>query len=131
MSPRASRALLVFLIYVFMGPPVGALSFGVLLTAVSAFTEPGIGLTFIYASIILLPLAYAVGGVQAAVVGAAAALSTWRHGSVAPWLPLGVALVTAGFHVARAHEDWLTSGILVAVHLAAAFGCWLIVRRLP
>lgn len=128
MSPRLSRAVAVFLIYLFAGPLFGALTFGVLLTIVMAFSQPGLGLTMFYASILFFPLAYLVGGIQAAAVGAAAALATWRHGTAPLWLPLGVALVAAGFHVARAHENASDSLVLVAVHVVSASACWLLTR---
>lgn len=129
MSPRLSRAIAVFLIYLLAGPLFGALAFGVLITIATAFLEPGLGLTMLYASIMLFPLAYLVGGIQAAAVGAAAALATWRQGAAPLWLPLGVALVAAGFHVARIHENAIDSLILIAVHLISAAICWLVTRR--
>ncbi|MCO5145245.1 MAG: hypothetical protein M9895_03585 [Aquamicrobium sp.] len=130
MPPRLSRAIAVFLIYLFAGPLFGALTFGILITIAMAFSQPGLGLTMLYASILLFPIAYLVGGIQAAAVGAAAALATWRRGAAPLWLPLGVALVAAGFHVARVHENASDSLILVAVHVVSASACWLAARRI-
>lgn len=130
MSPRLSRALAVFLIYLFAGPLFGALTFGILITIVMAFSQPGLGLTMLYASILFFPIAYVIGGIQAAAVGAAAALATWRYGAAPLWLPLGVALVAAGFHVARVHENASDSLILVAVHVVSASACWLVTCRI-
>lgn len=130
MSSRLSRSSLVFLVFLLLGPPIGALAYGLLLTVVTVFTDPGMGLTIIVAALAFLPLAYLIGGLQAAFTGLVSANAVWRTGRLSPWPPLAAALMAAGFHVARAHEDTAISAILVAVHLAAAGACWLVARRL-
>ena len=130
MSSRLSYALVVVAVFALVGPAISALVFGLLFTVVAAFTEPGIGLMFVYASIIFLPLAYLIGGLQAAFAGAVTALVVWRQGSAPFWVPLAAALLAAAFVVARAHEDWVDSAIMIAVHALSALACWALLRGL-
>ena len=124
MPSRLPHALVVFAVFVLVGPPVGALVFGLIFTAVAALTEPGIGLMFVYASIIFMPLAYLIGGLQAAFAGAVTALVVWRRGYAPFWVPLAAALLGAIVTVSRNHEDWVDSAIMIAVHVLSALACW-------
>ena len=128
MPPRWSKALYAFLIFLFVGPLFGALAFGLLVTAASLVTDPNIGLSALYASIVFAPLAYLIGGLQAGVAGAATGAAILRWGYAPRWASLGAALVAGALYVSRAHEEWSVSAILIAVHLLAALACWLIVR---
>lgn len=124
MPSRLPHALIVFAVFVLVGPPVGALVFGLLFTAVTALTEPGIGMMFVYASIIFMPLAYLIGGFQAAFAGAVTALVVWRRGYAPFWVPLAAALLAAIVTVSRDHEDLVSTAIMIAVHVLSALVCW-------
>ena len=128
MSPHAGRALGALALFVLAGPAIGAVTFGILATVATYFVEPDVGLTFLFASLIFMPLAYVIGGIQAVFVGTLTAIAIWRTGRAPLWLPVAAAAVSATFHIARAHEDVGVSAILLAVHVIAAACCWLILR---
>lgn len=128
MAFKLAQALAIVVIFVLIGPLVGALAFAVLLTLVTALDDPGVGLLFVYATLAFLPLAYLIGGAQAAATGIVTAVFAWRRGSAPLWVPLSAALVTGIVFASREHENWSDTAILLAVHLLSALACWLVAR---
>lgn len=128
MSPRFPQAVAVVAIFVLVGPLVGALAFAVLITLLAALEGDGVGLLFVYATLAFLPLAYLVGGAQAAVTGLVTAAFAWREGHAPAWVPLAAALAAGAVLASRDHEEWILSAVLIAVHLLSALACWLLAR---
>jgi hypothetical protein len=131
MSRNASGALIALAVFVLAGPAIGSIAFGIMVTVTTRFIEPDIGLFYLVASILFLPLAYVTGGLHAAFVGAVTAVAIWRSGRAPLWLSLAAAALAGAQFVLRAHEEWTVSVILFSVHLVAALGCWLILRWMP
>ena len=125
-----SQALVVFALFLLVGPLAGAFFFALLVTLVSAIEGEGLGLLFLYGTLAFLPLAYLVGGLQAAFVGLATALFGWFKGAPPAWVPVAAALAAGGLVAARSHEQWDLTAALVAVHVLAAFVCWALTRAL-
>ncbi len=125
-------ALLVVLVFAVLGPPVGALAFGVMVAAAAPFFAPddGLGLLVLYGVVLLLPVAWMVGGLQAVLTGAATALWSWRHGAVPLRIPLIAACVLAAISVARSGETLDVAVLLFAAHPVAAAASWLVCARL-
>lgn len=106
MSPRLSRALAAFAVFLLVGPAIGAAVFAVLFTLLLAAADAGVGLLVVYATLAFFPLAYLVGGLQAAFAGA------------------------AGFVAAsRSYESRDAAVILVATHILSALACWAVLPR--
>ena len=129
MSPRLSQALTIVTIFVLVGPVVGALVFGVLVTVFAFADAPEIGIAFVYLAIAFFPLAYLVGGAQALFAGIVTASVAGRRGSAPLSVPLGAALAAGALVASRSHERWDATAILLAVHLLSAWVCWLLLRR--
>lgn len=129
MSPRLSQAMTIVTIFVLVGPVVGALVFGVLVTVFAFADAPEIGIAFVYLAIAFFPLAYLAGGAQALFAGIVTASVAWRRGSAPLWVPLGAALAAGALVASRGHEHWDVTAILLAVHLLSAWVCWLLLRR--
>lgn len=126
-----SSALAIFLIVVLLGPIFGAVVFGLLLGLHLALTEPGLpsGLP-VLGSIIFIPLAYIVGGLQALATGVVASLSSLRAGRLS-WLPaLAVAAIAGAIHASREHvaDDWSFTVILFLANVLAAALCLTVCR---
>ncbi len=129
MSPRLSRALGPFAVFLLVGPAIGAAIFAVLVTLLLAAADAGVGLLVIHATLAFFPLAYLVGGLQAAFAGAATAIAIWRNGSAPLWTPL-VAAGAAGLVAAsRSYESRDAAIILVATHVLSALACWAMLPR--
>ena len=94
-----------------------------LFTLLLAAADAGVGLLAFF------PLAYLVGGLQAAFAGAATAIAIWREGFAPLWVPL-VAAGAAGFVAAsRSYESRDAAVILVATHILSALACWAMLPR--
>lgn len=128
MSPRLPQAVAVVAIFVLAGPLAGALAFAVLMTLLTMLEGDNAGMLFVYAALAFLPLAYLIGGAQAAVTGLVTAAFAWRNGSAPAWVPLAAALAAGAVGASRSHEDWQATAILLAVHLLSALFCWLLAR---
>lgn len=128
MSPRLSQAVAIVAIFVLVGPLAGALIFAVLIMLRSVTDDPAMGMVFVYATIAFLPLAYFIGGAQAAITGLVTAIYAWRKGSAPVWVPLAAALAAGSVIASRNHEDWEVTALLLAVHALSAVACWLLAR---
>ena len=124
MSPQLSRALSALAIFVLVGPAIGAAIFAVLMTLLLAVADAGLGLAVVYLTLAFFPLAYLVGGLQAAFVGAATAVAIWRKGFAPLWVPLLAATAAGSLAASRAHESWDATAILLATHILSALVCW-------
>ena len=128
MPSRLSQAIVTFAVFVLLGPPIGSLAFGVIATVVSAFTDPDIGLLPLKVSIFFIALGYMVGGLQAAFAGAVTAVAVWRNGFAPFWVPLAASVLAGIVMAVRVHEKLSVTATLISIHVAAALGCWLILR---
>lgn len=128
MSPRLPQAVAVVAIFVLAGPLVGALVFALLITLLSVLEGDSASMLFVYAAFAFLPLAYLIGGAQAAVTGVVTAAYAWRRGRAPAWVPLAGALAAGAILASRDHEDWTATAILIAVHVLSALACWLLAR---
>jgi len=127
-ASRLPQALGIVVLFVFVGPPAGALVFALIVTLFTMIDGDDIGLLFVYGTLAYLPLAYLVGGMQAAAVGLATAAFAWRKGSAPAAVPAVAALVVGAFAASRNHEQWDMTAVLIAVHVAAALACWALLR---
>jgi len=148
-SPQRSigRFAGIVVVFVVVGPPVGALAVTLLLAAMGLTTglaadgwlDQGrfavgvmlLGLVF------GLPISYTVGTVPAALVGFATAVWDARTGSISPYVALGAALVLGVLAASRASglvsapEGERAAQIAIPlVHMAAAWLCWLLARAI-
>lgn len=121
------QALGIVATFVLVGPPVGAL----IVTLFTLIEGGDIGLLFVYGTLAFLPLAYLVGGMQAAAVGLATAAFAWRWGSAPAAVPAVAALVVGAFAASRNHEQWDVAATLIAVHVLAALASRALLRLAP
>lgn len=126
----ASRLTVILLVFVLMGPLLGALVFGLVATLWLAVVEADLALMILPATLMFFPLSYLIGGFQALVTGIAAAVAAWRTGRLVWWPPLCVALAAGIVYMSRSHEDVAMSGLLLASHVGAAAGCLLILQQM-
>jgi hypothetical protein len=124
--------LLVAIFFVLLGPPLGAILFGVIATIAAPFTDAGggIGLLPLYAVLLALPLSWVTGFVPAAFVGLFTALWLWRRGPVPARIPvLTAATIAIVGNTASAETTglWL---LLLTVHLLTAALLWLAAARI-
>lgn len=131
MASRLPQALGIVATFVLVGPPVGALVFALIVTLFTMIEGDDIGMLFVYGALAFLPLAWLVGGLQAAAVGLATAAFAWRRGSAPAAVPAVAALVVGAFAASRNHEQWDVTAVLVAVHVLAALACWALLRLAP
>jgi len=125
--------LVILGVFAVAGPVIGTLIFVVLMMAASAVgaipaeLAPLVG----YGALILLPLTFVIGGVQA--VGSGLAVALWmaaRRRDTPWWLPAGVAAAGSGFYLGRTDFALGEQAIVLAVHVLAAVACWGIAMRL-
>lgn len=122
------QALAVVALFALVGPLAGVLVFTLLVTLLTMIDGDDIGLLFVYGALAFLPLAYLVGGMQAAAVGLVTAAFAWRRGSAPAAVPVVAALVIGALVASRDHEHWGVTAVLVAVHGLAALACWALAR---
>ena len=129
MASRRSRALGVFFLFLLFAAPIGAIAFGVLATIAASLSNYDLGLLPITMALAFIVISYAIGGLQAAFVGAVTAAAEWRNGRASIWLTLTATGIAALVTLSRIHEGWDLTAILIVVHLITATACWLIARR--
>ena len=148
MSFRLFAFTKTLLVYLLLGPPIGALVFmGTLavsgLASTDGGTAAGVAWVLLFALIYAVPLSYLIGTLPAAIVGTLiGAYQVWR-GPVGWWLALAIGLA-AGLWLFWAGGGPLPSATeanperrsqllhlvtLMATCLVPTMACWLIARR--
>ena len=123
-----SRFFAVLLVFIFVGPPVGAVIVSLVGSVVTfAFgDDPGmVGLLF-YSGLLAIPLSSFVGGIQAAVAGLTFAIFATVAGRPSAWAGLVGGLVAGLGYLLRGDLDWSTSGVVLIAHVVAAAVCGMI-----
>ena len=128
MPSRLARALTIVALFVVVGPLAGALVFSLIVTLTTMIDGDDVGLLFVYATLAFLPLAYLIGGAQAAAVGLVTAVYAWRRGGAPALVPAAAALVIGAVVASRDHEQWDMTATLIAVHVLSALLCWALLR---
>jgi hypothetical protein len=139
---RIKRLLAILLIFVLVGPPVGALAFILTLRIVSIGTDVEFKyLTWVamLSAIYLLPFSYLIGVWPAAAAGLLVGLWQAFKGPARWWVALAIGiLVGIGFLVATGqpiiHETEAgvareQSTIMIVTCAATTMACWTIVRN--
>ncbi len=123
---------LVALFFVLVGPPLGAILFGILSTIAAPFSDAGgdLGLLPLYGVLLALPLSWITGFMPAAFVALFTALWLWRKGPVPARVPVLTAAIIAIVGDTAAAETtgiWL---LLTIVHVLTATMLWLAAARI-
>lgn len=118
----------VFLVFALLGPIFGGLLFGILLSALAALEDPDLPTALpLLGVLILMPLSYMVGGIQALVAGGVAVWAGRRAGRLS-WLPpLGAATAMGALVGARSYADGnegaAAAALLLVTHIGSAALC--------
>lgn len=124
--------LLVALFFMLLGPPLGAILFGMLSTVAAPFSDVGrdLGMLPLYAVLLALPLSWFAGFVPAAFVAFFTALWLWRKGPPPARVPILTAAIIATIGDTASAEAtglWL---LLILVHILFAALLWLAAARI-
>jgi hypothetical protein len=112
---------LTVLVFMILGPPIGAVTLAVLLAPLSRERLLG-GL------LVLILAGYVLGGAQALLVGLVAAVTLDPYGGVKLWPVLAVSLLTGAAFLLL--TGWRELWLMFAVHGAAGVGSWAIANVL-
>ncbi len=125
------RLLSIVALFGLVGPPLGALLFAAI-SILGQFAIPdSMGPLLFYGSLMLLPLSYLIGGLQALASGVAMALWVGVRKIPSPWwVPVSVGIAGGLFYSLESEIDLAVNAIIVIVHGLTAFLCWLFTRRL-
>ena len=122
-------ALVTVAIFAVIGPAIGAVALGVFLALASPLLgeAEALGSAYLRAAIVLLPMAYVAGGVQAVATGTATA--AWALQSMRPpiWqVPFFAAGIAGMVYVVLigAGTVALLPFAIVAAHVVAGLACW-------
>ena len=139
---RIRRLVWILLVFVVVGPPIGALAFMLALAFVGMGYRVDLGgLTWValFAVIYGIPFGYLIGIGPAAAAGLIVGIRQAFFGRMAWWLALATGLVVgAGFQFATGQSLVSTeqsvgsreqSAIMIVTCMAATFACWAIMRR--
>lgn len=127
------------LVFVLVGPPVGAMVVLLLRSFFPDFTHlpylmlPGVGVgnpVSLFLGLIFLLLSYVAGGLQALACGAALAVYGWRTGRFPFWFAIATGLAVFGASYLLLWIDLPDTKItMLIVHLVPVALCWLLARN--
>lgn len=126
------QALAIVAIFVVVGPPVGALSFSLLGGAGALLTgqTPSTAGMIFYGGLLSIVLAWFVGGIQAALAGAATALFAFFTGRVSILIAMAAGFVCGLVYIYGEDLDVAFSVLLLCVHVVSSLVCALIARQI-
>ena len=143
MTARLRRLIAIVLVFIVVGPPVGALAFMLSVGLVGMGTKVDLaGLTWVglFALIYAIPLSYLFGAGPAAAVGLLVGIRQAYFGAISWPFALAIGLAAAaGFLLVSGQPVIPRSGddaaqpvhvpVIVATCLGATLACWAIVRN--